>query len=287
MTIYRDSNSDYVFQHPYPSALNVSVFKNGKEIKKIQNINPVLGRFIVKLTYNETQYDGPLEFHWTGPAGFARKTTANVVTPLLPTNVIKTIFDDNKSDFELETIENTVRLTIEAYTGQTFGLSKEVKIGKAVNDHHLALPSTLVSIDPATPGLWVSDAMIIGDGIGLSLPTHTYFDLKQAPPEEYLTASFVSGVIRVPNYAYSFKTGERYAILGEWGYSHVPEDVQEAAKILINDYSCNESIYREKYLDSVKYESTLQFNPMAFHGTGNVRADQILDKYRKIKMEVI
>lgn len=287
MTIYRDSNSDYIFQHPHPGPLNVTIFCNGEELRKILNVNSLAGRFVIKLTYMETQYDGQLEFFWQGANNFSRRSAATVITPLLTLNEVKPLFKEIKGDSELQDLENSIRMTIESFTGQSFGLHKGTKLGQAVTPNFLKLPSKLVSLNSATPGLWVNDCYLTESGLGLRLPTVSYIDIKQAPPEEYLTSTVVGGVIRVPNYIYSFKPDRYYPIVGEWGYTHIPEDVKEASKMLINDYACGESIYRERYLESVKSEQSLTFNEMAFMGTGNVRVDQILEKYRKLTIGVV
>lgn len=288
MIIYRDTNSDFVFQHPHPGPLSVSIQRDGKELRKVQNVTPVAGRYSVKLNYNETKYDGKVFFVWTGPGGFTTKNSVDVFTPLVPLSVIKTYFTEIKSDNELQMIENQVRLVIESYTGQKFGLFKEVREGKAVNGSRMSFNGPLISIDAETPGMWVSDAMITVGGTAIQLPTVSYMTLKQAPPEEYLNQMVVGGVIRTPNYRYSFQPDSYYRVYGEWGYTHIPADVQEAARLLINDYSCNDSVYRERYFDNVSYDRTnLGLNAMAFQGTGNVVVDQLLDKYRKIGAGVV
>jgi len=77
-----------------------------------------------------------------------------------------------------------------------------------------------------------------------------------------------------------FKEGVIYPISGVWGYEAVPESVKEAARLLVNDYACADSQYRDRYLTSMTAADwRIQFNSGAFVRTGNVRADQLLSEY--------
>src|SRR6478609_4235924 len=78
----------------------------------------------------------------------------------------------------------------------------------------------------------------------------------------------------------AWKNDYPFDITGDWGYKTVPAPVKEAARLLINDYACQEAIYRDRYLESIKAADwRLQFSSRAWEATGNARADQLLSEY--------
>jgi hypothetical protein len=115
-------------------------------------------------------------------------------------------------------------------------------------------------------------------------------NIKQAPPEWILDRFDSNGKIFAPVlYGHNrFVDGVEYVVEGVWGYQDVPGDVKQAARLLVQDYSCDESLWRERYIDSVRAgDWRFEFNAQAFAGTGNVQADQILSGYRRATMVVI
>lgn len=85
-----------------------------------------------------------------------------------------------------------------------------------------------------------------------------------------------------------WKNDYPFEITGDWGYKTVPAAVKEAAKLLVNDYACSESAYRDRYLESIKAADwRLQFSSRAWEATGNARADYLLSEYVILDWAVI
>jgi hypothetical protein len=99
------------------------------------------------------------------------------------------------------------------------------------------------------------------------------------------------GVITAPGAtgrATAWKDDYKFAIRGDWGYKSVPTAVQEAAKLLVNDYGCSEAVYRDRYLESIKAADwRLQFSSQAWEHTGNARADQLLSEFVLLDWAVV
>lgn len=292
MSVYRDTNSDVTFEHPLGLPLVATVYRKGISILESAPITPVAGVYTLELTYKETQFDGPLDIVWTNEdEEFLRTTTEQVITPLVSLRKLQTLFEDNNwSDAELAELENSVRVFIESYTGQSFGYEIATNTIVGNGEKRVVLPKRLIRATDIAggPATYFS---VANNGWYLYINHKSMLTIKEAPPEDLLTENtyVTHGVITVPDtYWKQFRVGVRYTVTGEWGYYSVPEDVQEAALLLANDFACGDSLYRDRYLDIMKSgDWNLAFNPLAFQGTGNVKADQLLNSYRRQGMVII
>lgn len=291
MTVYRDTNSEVVFEHPYEGPLTATVYRGTLNLGEFGPFTSgTTGRFALPLTYRETQYDGELKVVWTGGGGFERTQYVEVISPLVPMSRLRTLFDaSNLSNAELAELENNVRLVIEAYTGQKFGYEVGTKYVVGNGEKRIALPIRLAKLSTIVGGP-VGYFSVSNDGWSLYIHNKNYLTIKEMPPEEYVdNVQLVGGVIHVPDtYWKKFRVGVEYGITGEWGYSSVPADVQEASLLLANDFGTGENLYRDRYLEAIKAgDWNLTFNQGAYRGTGNARADNLLEKYRRQGMVII
>lgn len=85
-----------------------------------------------------------------------------------------------------------------------------------------------------------------------------------------------------------FERGSIYSVRGEYGWKNVPEELREATIILVDDMRCNDWSYRNKGLKSVKNDSfDIQYNDIAFSGTGNILVDALISEFKSIRMFAI
>lgn len=78
----------------------------------------------------------------------------------------------------------------------------------------------------------------------------------------------------------AFPNGYDYVAQVENGWPMVPQDIQEAAALIIEDMACGAPNYWNKYVR--EYETKdyrVDFHRPSFAGTGNVIVDQILHRY--------
>lgn len=291
MSVYRDTTSEVVFEHPYEGELNAAVYRDGILVKGPVPTVPGPGRFVLPLTYNDTQFDGRLDIEWTSSdETFRRTTSVEIITPLVSLSDLRTVFPDtNWGDGELRELEEQVRVFIESYTGQTFGYQIGSHSVTGTGEKKIALPKRLIRMETVQGGP-AGYFTVANNGWYLYVGNKNYLTTKEMPPEEFENnTTMTQGVIYVPDtYWKKFRAGVTYTITGEWGYYSVPDDVRQAALLLANDYGSGEGLYRDRYLDAMKAgDWTLTFNPGAFRGTGNVRADQLLEPYRRQGMVII
>jgi hypothetical protein len=79
----------------------------------------------------------------------------------------------------------------------------------------------------------------------------------------------------------AFAEGSEYRIDGDFGWRVVPQDIQEACEMLIQDISSDNLKYINRYIESFDNEDfKIKFSKGPNTGTGNMIVDKILEKYR-------
>lgn len=294
MSVYRDTNATVVFEHPHPGPLTADVYREGIALPVYSTtvgITPTGGRYSLELPWQATEFDGNLRIEWTAE-NFKRLQYVEVRAAIVPLSRLKTAFgDEHWAQADLEELENNVRLIIEGYTGQKFTYEIGTKRIVGTGEKKLSLSSRLHRLYAVTTSGPVAYFAVSNDGWHISVSNKNWLTTKEMPPEDVGTEVWtgVKGVIHVPDsYWRKFRAGQEYIIEGEWGYPVVPEDVQEAALLLAADFGSGENLYRDRYLEAIKSgDWNLTYSGGAFRGTGNVRADQLLDKYRRQGMVII
>jgi hypothetical protein len=79
----------------------------------------------------------------------------------------------------------------------------------------------------------------------------------------------------------TFAEGSEYRVDADYGWKVVPQDIQEACEMLVQDIKSDNLKYINRYIESFDNEDfKIKFakNPTA--GTGNMFVDKILEKYR-------
>lgn len=293
MEIYREQPEDIAFKvPPGTTTATATISRDGLLIGDPQVFEAegegALTTVTVAVPYKAIRYDGKvvIEISSQSDEEYINRYTLDVVTPVLSLEDVAEIIGANTTPQKARETERAVRVIIEAYTGQRFGLDKSVKTIVGQGEGRLQLPQRLI----AYTGIGVSGVQLspirfsIGsEGWLLNAVAPDWLEIKEAPPEELLDTNPMGGPIRVPAwYRSSFIDGQSYVIDGLWGWESTPMDVEEAARLLVNDYACNQAAYRDRYLEIIKSSDwTMQFSPRAWEGTGNARADFILSQYKR------
>lgn len=78
-----------------------------------------------------------------------------------------------------------------------------------------------------------------------------------------------------------FPNGFDYVIGGEFGWPVVPQDIQDASNMLINDIACNKLNYVSRYISEYQTDQfKIKYSDLATRGTGNMVVDNILAGYQ-------
>jgi hypothetical protein len=90
-----------------------------------------------------------------------------------------------------------------------------------------------------------------------------------------------SGNVQTISSGVAFPEGTDYIFLLEVGHKVVPYDIQDAAKMLINDIKCGKLDYYKRYVKMYSTEQfKIEYDKRLLDGTGNILVDKILDKYK-------
>jgi hypothetical protein len=201
---------------------------------------------------------------------------------------------NNKSYHDLIMAEKWARKTIESYTGQSFYLYNDLHIVYGDNSDSLRLPfkinelhelyeNDILLVDNINNiNNWNYDTQISESGFGIRINRAGMLDNTV-----YTANGMVPPSIN-DTYGGVFKNGSTYKIQGVYGWSSVPQEVNEACVYLMRDYFSKDKRWREKYLASVQsFDWNFKYNTGAFVGTGNLYVDQILLPYVLTQMVVI
>lgn len=262
---------------------------------RVHEFNTVMadgeGKWSVVVPYRFTSQDQDFLIRWEVSylegtlQTHVEEQSVSVVSPILPIEEIARISESDNLEDNLD-LERRVRYAIQSYTGQQFGKYRTTYEVRGSGGPNLVLPAPLLELTAAT--FPTSRVQLFNGGTLLTYPDQIWFGIKDAPPEEVLDQFYyTNGPIRVWNNQ-AFTDGRRFKIQGIWGYHAVPGDVKQAARLLAADFACDESLWRDRYMDSVRAGNwRYEVNELAFQGTGNVVVDQILGKYRKITLVAV
>ena len=251
-----------------------------------QTAAPVLGTGETTAVLGYLQNDGTLRVTWTftipGAGSYTEEQVYDVVTPILPISEIKEIIESD-SDEDAITIEKATRNIIKAHCGQDFGKYVGQISVSGSGEPNLRLPRRIISITSINGATTMNNTVAVrGNGWYLMSKNRGVPSIR-ADFDGWHENPYTSEVPIFAPYAsqyYSFTRNREFVIDGVWGWESVPASVTEAAKLLVNDYACGDSIYRDRYVASLTAADwKLQFNDGAFVDTGNVRANQLLAEY--------
>lgn len=242
-------------------------------------------RWSVYIGLSYTNNDDSLRIVWSFSVNGESATVEHdyqVVTPFATVDTIRNSMTvpANKTDDQIKRIERRVRKRIQGITRQSFGRWSGVKTIIGRGETKVPLPDRVITLNSVTGpySVNVTGYSLRNDGWWLEVS-------PLAPDGDWV----FTNVIADPTDMYGgFADDIEYQIDALWGYYDVPDDIQEAALLLIEDQLCPSSEFRNKYLESVTYADTdLEFSSMAWAGTGNALVDELLRPYVRINLTVI
>lgn len=248
------------------------------------------GKLSFTLPFSLSQSDKDYEANWkfnynenSAVHEYDQWVTINVVTPILPLDEIQQILGGEATSEEIGDIERAVRYIIQAHTGQFFGKFIGKKDVTGSGDSHLRLPMRLIKLVGINGNNLLNEAIALRGG-GWYLRSKVWgVPSIRADYDGWHENPYTSPAPIVGPYSrnvHNFIENIEYEIDGVWGWNSVPLAVQEAARLLINDYACGDSNYRDRFLTSMTAADwRIQFHEGAFSNTGNVRANQLLAEY--------
>ncbi|NDB85180.1 MAG: hypothetical protein EB127_21135, partial [Alphaproteobacteria bacterium] len=195
----------------------------------------------------------------------------------------------NQTDAFIQKLERKARYLINAYTGNEFKFEYKTVGAYGLNTDLLYLGQRIESFDKI-----IFDDFLIYDST--EEPTVDLLDVTLGiAPSKFSIRVVAEGVnitewvdqnpLQNPSY---FGKDSAYLVRGEYGWKAVPEDIKIAVYELINDFLCNDFIYRNKGLKSIQNDSfNIQFADGMLNGTGNLYVDSLLSQYKVWNLKAI
>lgn len=250
------------------------------------------GPITFTIPFSTVQSDNDLEVSWrfsyveNGTTyEFNDTTEVQIVTPILPLTEVKRVLGPDFDDQEAIDVERAVRYIIQAHTGQFFGKFVGKKYVSGSGEPYLRLPMRLISLNTVNGNTYWNDSLALR-GSGWYLQSRSYgipsvrADYHGWHQSAWNYSNKAPIVAPYSKTLFNFVEHAEYEINGTWGWKSVPAPVQEAARLLINDYACADSMYRDRFLTSMTAADwRIQFHEGAFSNTGNVRANQLLAEF--------
>ena len=199
-----------------------------------------------------------------------------------------------KSYDELVMAERFARKVIENYTGQRFYLYDGTESVYGSGSDVLPLSFKIHSIDKLygndvnlidninEENNWVFNPIISETGFGLRVDRTNALDNITYSANGLIPPSIND------SYYGAFQKDVKYRVEGKFGWQEVPDNVEQAAIQLVEDYFSKDRVWTNKYLKNIKtFDWQFEYASDAYRGTGNAYADQLLYPYVISSMVVI
>lgn len=230
----------------------------------------------------------------SGSAG-SHTTYTDVVTPyanlaevIEDLNIGTDVSDPNyKTYHELQMAEKYARKLIESFTAQFFYLYDDTQILYGHGSDILPLPFRIYEIHEVYENdvllvdninnisNWVYDPIISESNFGIRVNRQDLMDNVT-----YTANGLIPPSINDRGFSGAFKKDFRYSVAGRFGWSSVPDNVEEACIILIQQFFDKDTAWRNKYVKSIStFDWKFDYMEDAHRGTGNLYADQLLIPY--------
>ena len=242
--------------------------------------------------------DKKLKVTWSylvdNTAGFEVQSL-DIVTPYV--NISDVIDDLNigtdqsdpnyKSYHELQLAEKYARKLIEEYTNQVFYSYAGKQVVYGHGSDILPLPVRIESVSD----LYEEDVALYYNGqiteswIYEPVVSESNYSVRVKRADlvdniVYTANGLVPPSINDRGYSGIFKKDFRYIVKGTLGWSHVPDNVAEACKILMQQYFEQDRAWKDKYVKNIStFDWKFEFSDRATNGTGSLYADQLLSPY--------
>lgn len=221
---------------------------------------------------------------------YTRSQYINVYTPYLDSAEFFLFYPELQNDFGslFDRFERRARNVINTYCGQTFDYFPNKTMTLDGNDHDvLHLPITISTLRKVTMNAGDDGETIIHDASNDNIEkSRQPFNFQSSYYLRYRNKNSDSESTSTPKI--KFYSTSDYKIEGDFGWSTVPDNVQQASALLIADFMNNDNEYRAHGMTNVDMDSiSFQMKSSFYDSTGNIEADVLLMDYTLFVMDYI
>jgi hypothetical protein len=225
---------------------------------------------------------------------YSQNQIFNVYTPYLTYEEFFEDYPELEDTFgaKFDKTERQVRNIINTFTGQSFDAYNDKTILINGNDtENLHLPLPIYTLKTVVADFGAEEEEVIHESTD---PTLDNLEKIRSQPFNFNSSYYVRwkrsllDSINVMLYTNKFRPRITYSVRGDYGWQYVPENVKQAAALIMADMLNDDSAYRRHGfyavdLDIVKLQSKDTF----YESTGNIDADTLLMDYTLFIMDYI
>lgn len=185
-------------------------------------------------------------------------------------------------DFDI--YESKIRNIINTYCGQSFDYFDNKSISLNGNNHtNLHLPIPIKSLKKVTFNPGEVDEEVIHDS-----SDSTINNIEKVRNNQSDSTYFIRYRSSSNELIKKFKTNCVYKIEGDYGWPYLPNNITQAANLLIADLISDDSAYRRHGIHSVDMDIIKWRTKDSFYETtGNIEADMLLMDYMMFIMDYV
>lgn len=244
--------------------------------------------FTATIPEDYNTYDRNIKIDWTKvtASGGASNSIdyASLIRPYATASRIREIADISitVTDSELEKAEKKARLFLQSYLPMSFTKEKSSVISYGNNSDILSLPVRILELT----SIYEDDILIYDSSASINKldyeleisNSHTRIKIVNKDTNIYDVMEYPEITI-LPQIGV-FKKDRMYKVTGIFGYEYVPNAIETATSILVEDYLCNDWSIRNKAIQSMKTDSyDIQYSKDFSGGTGNLQVDMLLSPW--------
>lgn len=191
-----------------------------------------------------------------------------------------------KTYHEVQMAEKYARKLIEGFTAQFFYLYDDTQIVYGYGSDILPLPFRIHELHELYENdvLLVDNVNEVNNWLYNPIISESRFGIRVSRQDLVDNTIYTANGLVPPTindgYYGAFKKDYRYAVQGRFGWPSVPDNVEEACIILIQQFFEKDTAWRNKYVKNISaFDWQFEFMEDAHRGTGNLYADQLLLPY--------
>jgi hypothetical protein len=203
------------------------------------------------------------------------------------TNITTLAAELDKTYAQARDTERTARFIIDSESAKTFGFVRKEKEFIGNGSDYLVIDEKIHKLYK----VYENGNLLYDSTKENNLVTYTISKDRTSIIPVYIEANKTEypQVWRDRYLSRAFADGYDYVVEADFGYKVIPQDIQEATKLLCSDISSGNMQYINNYIESFdNADFKIKFAKNFANGTGNLIVDKILSKYKNsIKIGVL
>jgi hypothetical protein len=203
------------------------------------------------------------------------------------TNITTLAAELDKTYAQARDTERTARFIIDSESAKTFGFVRKEKEFIGNGSDYLVIDEKIHKLYK----VYENGNLLYDSTQENNLVTYTISKDRTSIIPVYIEANKTEypQVWRDRYLSRAFADGYDYVVEADFGYKVIPQDIQEATKLLCSDISSGNMQYINNYIESFdNADFKIKFAKNFANGTGNLIVDKILSKYKNsIKIGVL